>query len=132
MLLFEQQDCSNCAQFHETVLAVESTREMLNSFEVFRIDMWGADPIQTPDGQEISGRDFAKQLGISYAPTLVAYSADHQEVIRSESWIRKFHTESILDYVLSDGWREQPSFQRFLRERADHIRESGGTVSILE
>jgi len=86
----------------------------------------------TPDGNELTGRDFAKRLGINYAPTMVAYSSNHEEVIRSESWIRRFHTRTIFEYVLTEAWKEQPSFQRFIRERADEIRESGGSVSILD
>lgn len=132
LILFEQRDCSNCSQFHETVLAEEDTQQMLGNFDVFRIDMWGRDLIRTPDGNELTGRDFAKQLGINYAPTMVAYSSNHEEVIRSESWIRRFHTRTIFEYVLTEAWKEQPSFQRFIRQRADEIRESGRSVSILE
>jgi len=132
LILFEQQDCANCTQFHETVLAEEEIKEMLKDFEVFRIDMWGRDLIRTSNGEELTGREYAKQLGINYAPTMVAYSSNHEEIIRSESWLRRFHTRTIFQYVLSDAWKEQPSFQRFIRERADEIRESGGTVSILE
>jgi len=132
ILLFEQRDCSNCAQFHDSVLAEEDTQAMLEFFDVIRIDMWGKDALLTRDGVEVSGRELAQQLDISYAPTMVVYSAGHEEVIRSESWLKRFHTQTILDYVLSKGWKEQPSFQRFLRERADTIRESGGTVSILD
>jgi len=132
ILLFEQRDCSNCVQFHDSVLAEKETQKLLKSFDVIRIDIWGKDSLRTLDGEKVSGRELAQQLDISYAPTMVVYSADHEEVIRSESWLKRFHTQTIFDYVLSDGWKEQPSFQRFLRERADTIREAGGTVSILD
>ena len=105
---------------------------MLNEFDVFRINMWGRELVRLSDGTELSGREFAKQLGIDYAPTMVIYSSDHEEVIRSESWLRRFHTRTMFEYTLTDAWKEQPSFQRFIRAKADEIRESGGDVSILE
>ncbi len=132
ILLFEQRDCANCVQFHSTVLAEEEIHGMLKEFDVFRIDMWGRDLVRQSNGTELSGRDFAKQLGIDYAPTMVIFSSDHEEVIRSESWLRRFHTKTMFEYTLTGEWKKQPSFQRFIRAKADEIRESGGDVSILE
>lgn len=132
ILLFEQKDCRNCTQLHDTVLAEEKTQSYLNQFDMLRVDMWGKDKVIDQHGTEISSRELASQLDISYAPTMVLYSADHQEVIRSESWLKQFHTQTMMDYVLSEAWREQPSFQIYLRERADAIREEGEEVDILK
>jgi len=132
ILLFEQQDCSNCEQLHTDVLSVEASQELIRKFQVIRVDMWGNDAIRLRDGTNSSGRELAKNLNVHYAPTLVLYSADHREVIRSESWLKKFHTQSILDYVHSNAWQEQPSFQRYLSARADEIRETGESVDIFD
>jgi len=113
-------------------LTDENILETLGSFDMYRFDMWGRDTVQLADGTEVSSRELAKQFEINYAPTLLIFSADHKEVIRSESWLRRFHTQTMLDYTLTEAWKEQPSFQRFIRARADEIRESGGTVSILK
>lgn len=132
ILLFEQNDCSNCLQLHDTVLANDDISELLQQFDIIRLDMWGKDKVELKDSTHTTGRELAKKLRVNYAPTLVLYSADHNEVIRSESWLKYFHTSSILNYVLSDEWRTQPSLQNYIRDRADAIREDGGTVNILE
>lgn len=132
ILLFEQKDCNNCQQLHDSVLADKDISALLDRFDVIRLDMWGMDQINLREGKQTSGRSLAKKLGINYAPTMVFYSTDHEEVIRSESWLKRFHTKSMLDYVLSDAWREQASFQNYIRDRAEIIRQNGGSVNILE
>ena len=53
-----------------------------------------------------------------------------KEIIRSEAFFKVFHTQGIFDYVLSGSYKKQPSFQRYLTERADHIMEQGKNVDI--
>ena len=51
-------------------------------------------------------------------------------MIRSEAWFRRFHTQSMMDYVLSGAHRDEPSFQRYISARAEAIRERGIDVDI--
>ncbi len=132
ILLFEQHDCSNCKLLHDNVFTRDASHKLLSQFSVIRINMWGKDPITLRDGKTVTGKQLAQQLGVSYAPTMVLYAADHTEVIRSESWLKRFHTQSILDYVQSGAWQQQPNFQRYLTARTDAIRERGGSVNIFD
>ena len=130
LLFFEQGSCSNCETLHDTILSKPESQSLLSQFDVFQVDMWGNTPFTTPDGEQTTGRKWSKTLGVAYAPTLILFSADGTEVIRSEAYFKSFHTQSILDYVASDAWRDQPSFQRYLSARADHIIEQGKDVNI--
>lgn len=132
ILAFEQTGCANCNALHENALASEESKKLLEQFDVYQIDMWGRNEFEGLDGEMTTGRTLANSLNISYAPTLVLYSAEGKEVIRSDSWLKKFHTQSIMDYVASNAWRKQPSFQRFLSERADTLREQGIDVNIWD
>ncbi len=132
ILLFEQRDCSNCVQLHEDIFTHKMSAPLMDEFNIIRLDMWGRDLVKTRDGQTLSSRELAQQLQINYAPTMVLYAADHTEVIRSESWLKRFHTQSILDYVQSDAWREQPMFQRYLTERSDAMIARGENVNIYD
>jgi hypothetical protein len=51
-------------------------------------------------------------------------------VIRSEAYFKRFHTQSLFDYVASGIYREEPDFQRYLTDRADAIRAEGQDVDI--
>jgi len=132
LLLFEQGSCRNCETLHAKGLANEESQSLLEQFDVYQINMWGRDTFTTPDGNTRTGREWSQELGISYAPTLILYSADGEEVIRSEAWFKRFHTQSILDYVVTEAWRDQPSFQRYISARADELREQGTDVNIWD
>jgi len=130
LVFFEQGSCSNCETLHDTILTKPESQNLLSQFDIFQVNMWGNDEFTTPTGETTTGREWSKTLGVAYAPTLILYAADGTEVIRSEAYFKDFHTNSILDYVASDAWREEPNFQRYLSARADHIIEEGKDVNI--
>lgn len=132
LLMFEQGTCRNCETLHNTILSKSDSQELLEKFDVYQVDMWGREPFTTPDGSTKTGREWSKELGVSYAPTMILYAADGTEVIRSEAFFKTFHVQSILDYVQSDAWREEESFQRYISARAEVIRESGADVNIWD
>jgi thioredoxin-related protein len=94
--------------------------------------MWADETLVTPTGSQTSARDWARELDVKYAPTIVLFSSDGVEVIRSEAYFKRFHTQSIFDYVASGAYQEEPDFQRFLTRRADGIRARGTDVDIWE
>ncbi len=132
IVFFEQGGCKNCETLHDSILSKAESQDLLAQFDVYQVDMWGRDNFKTPSGEDTNGREWSKTLDVSYAPTMIVYAADGTEVIRSESYFKTFHTQSILDYVASDAWREQASFQRYLSARADALREQGEDVNIWE
>ncbi len=135
LLLFEQSDCSNCEALDQQVLSLEDSKALMAEYNVVRIDMWGNKTVTDLSGRETTERELSKALNVAYAPTLIFYASDGQskkEVIRSESWFKRFHTQSLMDYVASDAWQEQPNFQRYLSARAEHIQESGADVNIFD
>lgn len=129
-VVFEQIDCPNCARLHDGPLADAETRQLLGAFAAVQLDMWSDTQLVTPAGEETTARVWARQLDIVYAPTIVLFDDARREVIRSEALFKVFHTQSMFDYVLSGAYRDQPSFQRYLSQRADHIRDQGRDVDI--
>ena len=47
-----------------------------------------------------------------------------------ESFSRVRRTQSLFDYVHSESYRTEPSFQRYISARADHLIEQGIDVDI--
>jgi thioredoxin-related protein len=129
-VFFEQNDCPDCDNLHEKVLSDPGIRKSLGQTHAVQLDMWSQTALITPDGKKTSSRDWAKALNVQYAPTIVLFDAHGREIIRSEAMFKVFHTHGIFDYVLSGGYLKQPSFQRWLSERADLLREQGEDVDI--
>jgi thioredoxin-related protein len=129
-VFFEQKDCPDCEVLHRRVLADPETRAMIAKFDSVQFDMWSRALITTPEGKRMPVRDWVRQLGVNFAPGIVLFDAGGKEVIRWESSFRVFHTLGMFDYVESKAYREEPSFQRFLAAKTEHIREAGLDVNI--
>jgi thioredoxin-related protein len=132
LVLFEQKDCAACDALHLDIFKRSETTELLQGFDVVLLDMWSATAVQTPDGSDISAAEWAKRLNIQYAPTLVMFGKHGRELFRAEAYLKAFHIQSSLDYVLSGAYREQPSFQRFVQARAAALEAQGIHVDLMD
>jgi len=129
-VFFEQKDCPNCDTLHDKVLADQGTRDVIRQFESVQLNMWSDTPVITPRGEKTTAREWAKALDVKYAPTIVVFNEAGREIIRSEASFKVFHTQGILAYVLEGAYQTEPSFQRYLSARAEHMREQGKDVDI--
>jgi len=129
-VFFEQKDCPNCGTLHRRVLVDKETRDIVKQFDNVQLDMWSKTEVITPEGKKMSARDWARALDVKYAPTIVLFNNKGSEIIRSEASFKVFHTQGIFHYVLSGSYKKQPSFQRYLSARAEHIMEQGKDVDI--
>lgn len=127
LLLFEQASCQTCDELHREGLTRDEAREMLKAFDVALIDIGSAEPLITPDGRELAARDWSRELGIHYTPTLLFLDAGGQEVFRTDAYVRPYHIATSLAYVATGAYQRQPEFQRFILERIAARRESGET-----
>ena len=131
VLLFEQKDCPSCDALHRDVLDLPETRELLGAFDVAQVDMWSESSIRDSLGRAVSAKALANELKISYAPTMVLFDADGREVIRADGFFHRFHIQSIIDYVKTKAHQHEPSFQRYISERAEAFREKGIDVDLI-
>ena len=81
-------------------------------------------------GIKTTARQWATNLGIAYAPTILLFDTQGKEVIRSEAWFKIFHTQSLFAYVSSQSFQTETNFQRYISDRADHFIEQGIDVDI--
>jgi thioredoxin-related protein len=132
LVMFEQKECLACDELHQDILQRPQSRSLLNRFDVVVLDMWSDESLQRPDGRETPLKEWVRELDIQYAPTLVFFDGQGSEVFRTEAWLKAFHIQSVLDYVASGAYREQPSFQRFISARADALEKQGIHVDLME
>ena len=129
-VFFEQKDCPNCDRLHTKILPDKELLGVINQFDNTQLDMWSKTPIVTPQGEKMTAREWAKKLDVKYAPSIVVFNSKGEEVIRSEAFFKVFHTQGVFHYVLSESYKKEPSFQRYLTEYADHFREQGRDIDI--
>jgi thioredoxin-related protein len=132
LVIFGQKQCATCDELHLDILQRPESRELLERVNVAVIDLWSHDKIVTPDGSEQKIVDWVKQLDIKYAPSLVYFNDQGEEVFRSDAYLKAFHVQSVMDYVTTAAYKEQPNFQRYIDTRADHLREQGIEVNLMD
>lgn len=132
LVLFEQGSCAACDELHRDILSRPEIAYALTNLDVAQVDLWSGDLLQTPDGRELAARDWARELGVQYAPSLVFFDPQGTEVFRSEAYLRSFHVHGAIDYVVSGAYRWQPSFQRFLQHRTEVLGERGIKVDLMD
>ncbi|MEJ5211390.1 MAG: thioredoxin fold domain-containing protein [Burkholderiales bacterium] len=129
-VFFEQKDCPACDTLHQKVLTDAETRQVVKKLHNIQLDMWSDTPVILPDGRKTTAREWARQLDVKYAPTIVIMEPRGREIIRSEAFFKVFHTQGMFAYAESGAYRKEPSFQRYLSARAEHFREQGRDVDI--
>ena len=132
LVLFEQGSCIACDELHSDTLSRSELAYALTNLDVAQVDLRSTDLLQTPDGRQLGARDWARELGIQYAPSLVFFDRQGNEVFRTEAYLRAFHVHGAIDYVVSGAYRWQPSFQRFLQHRTEMLAERGIKVDLLD
>jgi thioredoxin-related protein len=88
------------------------------------------DSLIIPSGDKISAKNWYQNLNLTYTPAMVIFNKNGKEIIRGDGYFRNFHFESILDYALTESYKTQPNFQRYIEHKADVIRETGKDVDI--
>jgi len=130
LVMFEQLQCLACDELHGDVLKREETLKEAAKLDIVLLDMWSKARVITPDGRKMIARDWAKELNIQNGPSLVFFDDNGEEVFRAEAYLKAFHTQGVMDYVSSGGYKEQPNFQRWLGAKADRLEAQGIHVDL--
>jgi thioredoxin-related protein len=132
LVMFEQKKCSTCDELHLDILKRKESRELLAKFNVVVLDMWSTDQITTPSGEKKKINEWARGIDVKYAPSLIFFDTKGMEVFRADAYLKAFHTQTAMDYVSSGSYKTKPNFQRYVDARADHMREQGIEVNLME
>ena len=131
-ILFESPNCIECKTLHNKLLKNKTTRVLLKKMDLYQVDMDSSRSIVTSLRIITKIKDWTKELNITHTPTVIFFDEKAREVIRVESNFKNFHFETIVDYVVSNAYKEEKEFQRYLTKRADSIRAKGIDVNIWE
>jgi thioredoxin-related protein len=132
LVMFEQKECGPCDELHQDILQRPESREQLARFDVVVLDMWSKEPVSRADGKQSSVAEWARDLDVKYAPSLVFFDTDNKEVFRTEAYFKAFHVQSSMDYAASKAYLEQTEFQRYIAARAEALEAKGIHIDLME
>jgi thioredoxin-related protein len=129
-VLFETPHCSPCDELHREGLHRAEVRALVDGFDVARFSLAASTRLTSPAGRATTVQAWARELGVTYTPTIVFFDRSGVEVFRIDAYLRPFHLAASFDYVAGGGYRNEPSFQRYLQARAERLRARGETVDL--
>lgn len=112
-VFFEQTGCHACDILHSEPLHNSKTRALLRGFQTVQLNMWSDTPVLTPTGEKLTAQQWARKLGIFYAPTIVFFDESGREVLRVDSVVRLYRLRGLLEFVLHKGYQHAPTYQRW-------------------
>lgn len=113
VVFFEQGDCHACDVLHTQPLKQEALRKLFDRFDNVQLNMHADTPVITPGGKATTARQWARELGIFYAPSILFFDEKGNEIIRVDSVVRFFRLRNVLNYVISKGYSSYPNFQNW-------------------
>ena len=129
-VIFETIDCSACDELHREGFRRDEVLAQVKQIDVARFALGARTELTTPASRKISAQAWARELDVNYTPTVIFFDDSGSEVFRIESYLRPFHFASSFAYVTSGAYRAEPSFQRYLQGRAEHMRARGESVEL--
>lgn len=132
LVLFEQKHCRACDELHQDILQRPRSDEELSKVDVVQLDQWADTPVTAPSGKKTTAKEWARELDVKHAPSLVFFNTEGEEVFRTEAYLRAFHIQGAMAYVHSGAYQEQPNFQRYLQTRRTEIEQEGETVDLMQ
>ena len=112
-VFFEQGNCHACDVLHTGPMRDPEIMARFEQLENIQLSFWADTPVVTPSGERLTARQWGEKLGLFYTPTLIFFDNDGSEIMRVDSVVQFYRLRNVLDYILSGGYHEYPSFQRW-------------------
>jgi thioredoxin-related protein len=127
LVIFEGNDCKDCASLHDEVLALPEVRDLLGRFEVVRLDAGdAATPLVAPDGTRTTPASWYEETGFSALPALLFFEEGGREVLRTDALVLRQRMMNSLRYTLERAYEQQWTYQRFARSKGiERIQRKG-------
>lgn len=111
VVFFEHPRCHACDILHGGPMEDKEVNRLLSRMEAVQLNIHKDIPVIRPDGKKTTSRQWAEQLKLTFAPSLVFFDEKGREILRIESVIRLYRLKNVLRYILSRGYEKYPTFQ---------------------
>ncbi|VAW58234.1 hypothetical protein MNBD_GAMMA11-1244 [hydrothermal vent metagenome] len=115
-VFFEHPRCHACDVLYGDTLTNPDIIRQLQKIEVVQLNTQLNTPVITPDGRRITSRQWADELNLAFAPSVLFFDARGKEVLRIESVMRLYRLSNVLRYITGKKYLQYPTFQSWLQE----------------
>lgn len=130
-IVFEDSNCSTCAEVHDTLFAREDVTEALSQLKVVRLDSRSTAAITGPDGTQTTPAELASALGITWRPAVVLL--DRGEVRATiNNRLYSWHFNGFLSWVSGRHYESEPRVYEYIGRLADARLAAGKDVNFVD
>jgi len=116
VVLFEEDNCQDCVNFHENVLPTASVRDVLTQFTFVKFNASDNKTALTkPDKSSTTPAQWVKDLDFQHFPALVFFDKTGRKVLQTDAFLRKKRMLYSCQYVLENAFDKGWSYQQFGR-----------------
>lgn len=117
-VFFEQGNCHSCELLHTGPLTKKEILKELNKMDVVQLDMWSDTRVVTPRGKNTTAKQWAEDLNLFHAPTILFFDKSGREIIRTDSVVEFYRLWGVIDYMNKKGFITEPNYQEWrLKDR---------------
>ena len=115
-VIFEQGSCHACELLHSGPLMQDEILGEIEKMDAVQLNLFADTEVITPNGIKSTAKQWGKDLGLFYTPTIILFSPAGQEIMRIDSVVQFYRLWGVLDYVNKrvydrgidyQGWRLQ-------------------------
>lgn len=103
-VFFEQGECHACDVLHGEALREPAIYQLFEEFDNVQLNMWSDTPVITPKGERTTAREWAADLGLFYAPSIIFFDEKGDEILRVDSVVRFYRLRNVLNYISSKAY----------------------------
>jgi len=126
-VFFEHPRCHACDVLHGDTLSRPEVIEQLKTIDVVQLNTQEDTPVITPKGKHTTSRQWADELDLSFAPALLFFDEQGNEILRIDSVIRLYRLNNVLRYVLGKKYQQYPTFQNWLHHYRSQLNKRSGS-----
>jgi len=115
-VFFEHPRCHACDVLHGDTLSSNEVTQQLLKLDVVQLNSMNDTPVITPAGRRTTSKEWADDLNITFAPSLIFFDESGKEILRVESVIRLYRLNNVLRYVIGKKYNDYPTFQAWLHD----------------
>lgn len=118
MIFFTTEGCSYCERFIRLSLGDPEIAALVQkNFVSIGMEIFNDADITTPSGNSITAKQFAKNEGVQFSPSVIFYGAEGKPILRLVGYQSPGRFKKVLAYVGSDTHKSE-SFSHFLKRQA--------------
>lgn len=131
IIMFEDKNCTGCADVHNKLLNLDSVHQALSKFTFVRLDGNSEEVITLFDGSQTTPKQLAKEYNLSYRPGFLLFD-EGEKIIEIDNRLFSFHFNTVLNFVSGQHYKTYDGFNAYRNASQAELLEQGIDINLVD